>query len=315
MENNVAIIFGITGQDGAYLSEFLLKKGYTVLGVSRKLTIQNQIRLKALGILNKVKILKLDINNLDVLKKFFYEINPAEIYNLAGISSVGYSFVNPVETFESITKSNLNILEAIRELNLNIKFYSACSSECFGDFNEERVTENTIFNPLSPYGLAKASSFWQVKVYRESYDIFACSGILFNHESPLRQDFFVTKKIVTVAKRIRDGSKEKLILGDLSIARDWGWAPDYVEAMWLMLQNKKADDFIICTGESHTLEEFVKLVFIELNLHWEDHVIIDKNLFRPNELKFIVGSPLKAKNQLNWESKTSFPDLIKKLLM
>ena len=296
MKNDTAIIFGITGQDGAYLSQFLLKKGYTVFGVSRKLTIQNQIRLKELEILDKVKILDLEINNLDDIKKLIYEIIPDEIYNLAGVSSVGYSFINPVETFESITKFNLSILEAIRASNLSIKFYNACSSECFGNVNKKPVTENTKFNPLSPYGLAKASSFWQVMVYRESYNIFASSGILFNHESPLRKDLFVTQKIVTAAKRIRHGSKEKLILGDLSITRDWGWAPDYVEAMWLMLQCEKPSDFIICTGESHSLEQFVELVFTELNLNWEEHVLIDKNLFRPNELKFIVGCPKKQKS-------------------
>jgi GDPmannose 4,6-dehydratase len=227
---------------------------------------------------------------------------PDEIYNLAGQSSVGLSFEQPVETLESIATGTLNLLEAIRMLGKPVRLYNACSGECFGDTGGAAAHEATPFSPRSPYGVAKATSFWEIANYRSAYGIYACSGILFNHESPLRPTRFVTQKVVGAACRIAAGSGERLRLGDLSVMRDWGWAPEYVDAMHRMLQRDVAEDYVIATGESHTLEEFVAATFAAVSLQWRDHVDADRSLFRPTDIHRSVGDPAKARALLGWSA-------------
>lgn len=239
---------------------------------------------------------------------------PDEVYFLSGQSSVGLSFEQPLETLESITLSALNMLEAIRFIERPIKLYHAGSSECFGDVGECASDEKTPFHPRSPYAVAKASAYWLVSNYREAYGLFACNGILFNHESPLRPNKFVTKKIISTACRILNGSKEILELGNLNIVRDWGWAPDYVEAMWLMLQQDKVDDYIIATGEANSLEDFVSFTFGSIGLDWRQHVIINSSLFRPTDMYWSQGNPLKAKKILGWEPSSRMRDVINKMI-
>ena len=233
-----------------------------------------------------------------------------EVYNLAGQSSVGLSFEQPVETLESISLGTLNFLEAIRFTGAPIKFYNAGSSECFGDIGDRAADETTPFRPRSPYAVAKAAAFWEVANYREAYGLFACSGILFNHESPLRPQRFVTQKIVAAASRIAQGSPEKLHLGNISIQRDWGWAPEYVEAMYLMLQQQQPDDYVIATGKSCTLAEFVVKAFECVGLNWQEHVDTDASLLRPTDLAISRGNPTKAKQKLGWQAKYKMPDIV-----
>jgi GDPmannose 4,6-dehydratase len=247
---------------------------------------------------------------LQVLTK----IQPDEVYNLAGQTSVGLSFGQPVETLESIATGTLNLLEAIRFLGATIKLYNAGSSECFGDTGNVAAAENTPFRPRSPYAVAKAAAFWEVANYREAYGLFACSGILFNHESPLRPERFVTQKIIATACRIAQGSKEKLYLGNMSIQRDWGWAQEYVEAMSLQLQQSQPDDYVIATGESTSLEDFVAAAFVSVNLDWHDHVVVDSSLFRPTDLSMGRGNPTKAKQQLGWEARYKMQDVVKMMV-
>ena len=248
MNKKKAIICGVSGQDGSYLAQLLLKKGYQVIGTSRDANSQSFENLKKLKILDQVTLLTLSLSDLPSIHKMLLDTNPDEVYNLSGQSSVSVSFEQPLETIKSIVIGTVNLLEAIRLSGQVVKFYSACSSECFGDTNDIMVNEDTPFNPKSPYAVAKSAAFLTVLNYRSVYGLFCCSGILFNHESPLRPEQFVTRKIVTTACRIYRGSKETLKLGDLSIRRDWGWAPEYVEAMWRMLQQEKAEDFVIATG-------------------------------------------------------------------
>jgi GDPmannose 4,6-dehydratase len=245
-----------------------------------------------------------------VLNKF----KPDEVYYLGGQSSVGLSFEQPTETIQSMLIGTLNILEAIRLIDAPIKFYNAGSSECFGDVGEVAANETTPFHPQSPYAVAKASAFWLINNYRDSYKIHACTGILFNHESPLRHPRFVTKKIIDSAGRISNGSSEKLRLGNLKISRDWGWAPEYVEAMWLMLQTEKPDDFIIATGITSSLEDFVSLAFGHFNLNWEEYVIQDKDLFRPSDIAFSKADPQKATDILGWKAKYYLKDIVEKMI-
>jgi GDPmannose 4,6-dehydratase len=247
---------------------------------------------------------------LQVLMK----IEPDEVYNLAGQSSVGLSFEQPVETLESIATGTLNLLEAIRFTGAPIRLYNAGSSECFGDIGDRAADEKTPFRPRSPYAVAKAAAFWEVANYREAYGLFACSGILFNHESPLRPQRFVTQKIVAAASRIAQGSKEQLNLGNLSIVRDWGWAPEYVEAMYLMLQQDQPDDYAIATGESYSLEEFVSQTFACINLDWRDRVMTDSSLLRPTDLAISRGDPSKAKEKLGWQAKYKMHDIVRLML-
>lgn len=237
-------------------------------------------------------------------------MRPDEIYNLAGQSSVGLSFDQPVETLESISMGTLNLLEAIRFTRRPVKLYSAGSSECFGDTGGQPAHEETPFRPRSPYAVAKATAFWEVANYREAYSLFACTGILFNHESPLRPERFVTKKIIKAACRIANGSHEKLHLGNISIARDWGSAEEYVEAMWSMLQQPQPEDFVIATGETNTLQDFVAAVFEAVGLDWTQHVIADPSLLRPSEIMVSRGNPAKALKHLGWKAKRKMSDVI-----
>ena len=298
-----ALICGISGQDGAYLALHLLNQGYQVYGASRDAETASFKNLERLGIRNRIKTISVAANDFRSVLQALKIINPDEIYNLAGQSSVGLSFEQPVETFESITVGTLNYLEAIRFLGLKVRFYNAASSECFGNTKETAASEITPFQPRSPYAVAKAAAFWQVANYREAYQLFACSGILFNHESPLRPERFVTQKIAAAVRRIAAGSKETLRLGDLSIQRDWGWAPEYVEAMWLMLQQENPEDFVIGTGHTHSLEEFVAATFNSTGLNWREHVIFDLSLARPTDIAISRCNPTKAKNLLGWQAK------------
>lgn len=308
-----ALICGISGQDGAYLARFLLSQGYEVAGTSRDAQISTFGNLVRLGVRDRVTVESVALIDFRSVLQALIKVEPDEIYNLAGQSSVALSFQQPVETLESISVGTLNLLEAIRFTGRPVKLYNACSSECFGDVREP-ADEETPFRPRSPYAAAKAAAFWEVANYREAYHLFACSGILFNHESPLRAARFVTKKIVAAAARLAAGSREKLRLGNLAIRRDWGWAPEYVEAMWRMLQQPAPDDFVIATGECHTLEEFVAEAFQGAGLHWQDHVTIDPDLFRPTDIMVSQGNPRKAREAFNWEARFRMKDVVRLML-
>jgi GDPmannose 4,6-dehydratase len=308
-----ALICGVSGQDGTYLAKFLILKGYQVFGGSRDAESSNFENHLKLGIRSQICYVSISLNDFRSVLQVIMKVQPDEIYNLAGQTSVALSFQQPVETLESISVGTLNILEAIRFSQLPIKFYNAGSSECFGNV-DFAVNEETPFRPRSPYGVAKATSFWEVVNYREAYKIFACTGILFNHESPLRKERFVTKKIVSAACRIAGGSDEKLSLGNINIQRDWGWAPEYVEAMWLMLKQEQANDFIVATGSTISLKQFIIYVFEYLNLDWQEHVIFDDNLLRPTDIEKGLADPAKAKNVLQWEAKIKSEILTKKMV-
>lgn len=307
------LICGVSGQDGAYLSKLLIEKGYEVFGGSRDVDNSSFRNLKMLKILDSINLVSITLTDFRSVFQTINRINPDEVYNLAGQSSVALSFEQPVETMESIATATLNLLEAIRFSGRPIKFYSAGSSECFGNANNA-VDEDTPFRPRSPYGVAKSTAFWQVANYRDAYNLFACTGILFNHESPLRKDRFVTKKIVSTAYKISQGEDLKLKLGNIDIQRDWGWAPEYVEAMWLMLQQDKPDDFVIATGKTTSLENFIKITFELLELNWKDHVISDNLFLRPNDISVGYANPSKAKKILNWEAKKDISEIIKLML-
>jgi GDPmannose 4,6-dehydratase len=309
-----ALICGVTGQDGAYLAEFLVSKGYQVFGTSRDAQTASFCNLKSLKIREKVSCESMALNDFRSVLQVLSKVEPDEIYNLAGQSSVGLSFEQPVETMESIAVGSLNLLEGLRFLGSSAKLYNAGSSECFGNTDSRPADEATPFRPRSPYAVAKAAAHWQVSSYREAYGLYACTGILFNHESPLRPERFVTKKIVATACRIAKGATEKLRLGNIEVVRDWGWAPEYVDAMWRMLQQQTPDDFVIATGESHSLREFVTIVFDELNLDWKDHVEIDGALLRPSDLSEGRANPLRAEDILGWRASKRLGDVIKLLV-
>ena len=309
----IALIFGISGQDGGYLSRLLLDKGYVVHGTSRDAELSAFANLSTLGIADKIALHSAALTDFRSVVQCIARVAPDEIYNLGGQSSVGLSFQQPVETMDSISTGTLNMLEAIRFLDRPVRFYNAGSGECFGDTDGEAATESTAFRPRSPYGVAKAAAFWEVANYREAYDLFACSGILFNHESPLRPARFVTRKIVSAAARIAAGAREKLYLGDLSIRRDWGWAPEYIEAMWLMMQQESADDYVIATGEPHSLEEFVDAAFAHFGLDWRDHVEIDKTLYRPADIACGFGDASHADAHLGWRAETLMAAVVRRM--
>jgi GDPmannose 4,6-dehydratase len=304
-----ALICGISGQDGAYLAKLLLEKGYQVIGGSRDAQMASFRNLERLGIRSAIQFVSISINDFRSVLQTLLKVKPDEVYNLAGQSSVGLSFEQPVETLESISVGTLNLLEAIRFSNLPIRFYNAGSSECFGDTGSLAADEMTPFRPRSPYGVAKAAAFWQVANYREAYQLHASTGILFNHESPLRPERFVTQKIVATACRIAKGSREMLTLGNIDIARDWGWAPDYVEAMWLMLQKSEADDYVIATGKTHKLRDFISVVFESVGLNWESYVRIDSSFFRPTDIAEGHANPTKAQIQLSWLARYTMKDI------
>lgn len=305
-----ALITGISGQDGAWLAKLLLEKGYEVYGTARDAQITSFHNLVQMGIRDRITFLSMAPNDFRSVLHAFTKAEPDEVYNLAGQSSVGLSFEQPVETLESISHSALNLLEVIRFLQRPIRFYNAGSSECFGDTGGQAADETTPFRPRSPYAVAKAAAHWAVANYREAYQLFACTGILFNHESPLRPPRFVTRKIISSACRIAGGSDERLQLGNISIARDWGWAPEYVEAMWLMLQQEQPEDFVIATGTTHSLEQFIIMTFQSLGLDWQDHVSTDPSLLRPSEIMTSRGNALKSKKLLGWQAQKNLRETI-----
>lgn len=309
-----ALICGISGQDGAYLAQLLLSKGYEVYGSSRDAQAASFKNLTRLGIRDQVKVVSVSLTDFRSVLQALAKIQPDEIYNLAGQSSVGLSFEQPVETLESMSFGVLNLLEAIRFTSRPIKLYNSGSTECFGDTNGLAANETTPFRPRSPYAVAKATAFWMVANYREAYGLYACSGICSNHESPLRPERYVTRKIVAAACRNAAGSKEKLRLGNIQIARDWGWAPEYVEAIWLMLQPDKPDDYVIATGETHTLEEFLSTTYAHLGLDWRDHAVLDQGLMRPSELLISKINPRKAQLRLGWKAKLGMKDVARMMV-
>ncbi len=308
-----ALIVGVSGQDGTYLSKLLLDKGYEMHGTSRDAEVASFANLKALGIRDRVSVHSAVAIDFRSIFQVISRTQPDEIYNLSGQSSVGLSFQQPVETMESITIGTLNILEVIRLLGTAVRFYNAGSGECFGDTDGKAANETMALHPRSPYAVAKSAAFWEVANYREAYNLFACSGILFNHESPLRPERFVTRKIVAAAARIARGSTERLALGDLSIRRDWGWAPEYTVAMWSMLQQDVPQDFVIATGQTHTLEDFVAVAFSHFGLEWRDHVDIDQGLFRPSEIYYGCGDASKAERELNWCAQAGFKEVVRRM--
>ena len=314
MNNKTALICGIRGQDGAYLAEFLLNKGYEVWGTSRDIDSGNFNNLNFLGVQNKVHLISMNTTDFISVFRVINEISPDEIYNLSGQSSVGLSFDQPKETIESIVLGMLNILEVVRENKKMIRIYHAGSSECFGNTKNKPANENTPFEPLSPYAIAKTTASMLVKNYRSAYSMHASNGILFNHESVLRPERFVTQKILHTAKKISQGSGERLSLGRIDIARDWGWAPEYVKAMWIMLQQDESDDYVIATGVTTTLEDYVSQVFDFYNLDWKDYVSYSKALVRPLDIQNSHADPSKAEKILGWSASVKMPDLIKKLI-
>jgi GDPmannose 4,6-dehydratase len=309
-----ALIYGISGQDGSLLANLLLSKGYKVIGTSRDAQGSNFSNLKKLGILSHLEIISTAPEDFRSVYVALKKTKPDEVYYLAGQSSVGLSFEQPAETIQSFTIGTLNVLESCRMLDQPVRQYHAGSSECFGNTSNNPADENTPFNPRSPYAVGKASAYWLTSNYREAYGLYACTGILFNHESGLRPHRFVTQKIIQTAKRIANGSKEILELGRLDISRDWGWAPEYVKAMWLMLQQDQANDFVICTGKTHSLKEFVYETFSQLNLNWEDHVKINHHLYRPTDIIVSMGNSSLAKEKLNWSAEYTMTDVISKML-
>lgn len=305
-----ALIIGINGQDGTYLSEFLLDKGYEVFGTSRDVASSSLLNIKKMGLHGRVEILSMALNDFRSVLTGLKMVSPDEIYNLGGQTSVGLSFEQPVETMESIAFGTLNILEAIRFIGGQPRFYNAGSSECFGDTKGKPANECTPFLPRSPYAVAKVAAYGLVSNYRESYGLFACTGILFNHESPLRPERFVTQKIIRAASNISKNLDEKLQLGNISIYRDWGWAPEYVEAMWLMLQQEKPEDFVIATGRSVSLKYFIEKAFSFHGLYWKDHVLIDQSFLRPSDIEYGGADPRKADSVLGWKAKYNVDHVI-----
>lgn len=311
-----ALITGITGQDGAYLSKFLIDKNYKVVGITRNLLAGNLNGLNFLDILNEVDLVEANLLDLSNIIRILEKYQPEEIYNLAAQSSVGLSFEQPIGTLEFNIISIANILEAVRIVNNKIKVYQSSSSEMYGnvDKNKLPIDEKFIIHPASPYGISKASAHWISVNYREAYRMFIACGILFNHESVLRRPNFVTKKIISSAIKIKNGEMDYLTIGNTDVQRDWGYVPEYVKVMWKMLNVQNPDDYVICSGEAHSLQQFIEKVFAVLKLDSHKLVKTDRSLFRPVELEVIYGNPSKAKNELDWNYKMSFDELIEKLI-
>jgi GDPmannose 4,6-dehydratase len=305
-----ALILGVAGQDGCYLARLLLQKGYEVVGTSRDAMAASFANLDRLGIRAEVQTASAAINDFRSVLTVIQKHRPDEIYNLAGQTSVGLSFEQPVEAMESIAAGTLNVLEAIRFVDRPIRFYNAGSGECYGETGDTPADEQTAFWPRSPYAVAKSSAHWLVRNYRESHGLHGCTGILFNHESPLRPERFVTQKIVRAAARISAGSKEKLRLGNMGVRRDWGWAPEYVEAMWLIVQQDQPDDFVIATGRTESLEYFTQQAFAYFDLDWRDFTTTETGLFRPSDIGTSSGNPAKAKDKLGWSAQTDVDGVI-----
>lgn len=307
-----ALITGITGQDGSYLAELLLEKGYRVVGMNRRTSTENVQRIA--HIVDKVEMVQGDLLDQNSLANILKETEPSEVYNLAAQSFVPTSWSQPLLTGEITALGVARMLEAIRIVNPSIRFYQASSSEMFGKVQAVPQTEDTPFYPRSPYGVAKVYGHWITVNYRESYDLYAVSGILFNHESPRRGLEFVTRKVTDGVARIVAGKAKELRMGNLDARRDWGFAGDYVRAMWLMLQQENPDDFVICTGETHRVEDLVRLAFGAVNLDWEKHVVIDPKFVRPAEVDLLIGDPAKARRDLGWEPKVTFEEMIRMML-
>jgi len=307
-----ALITGITGQDGSYLADFLLEKGYQVHGMVRRSSTENFERIHHLR--NQVTLHQADLLDQLSIIQLIKDIKPHEVYNLAAQSFVPTSWVQPVLTGEFTAIGVTRVLEAIRLVDRKIRMYQASSSEMFGKVQETPQTEKTSFWPRSPYGVAKVYGHWITVNYRESYDLFACSGILFNHESPRRGKEFVTRKISHAVASIKLGLQKELRLGNLDAKRDWGFAGDYVRAMWLMLQQKSADDFVIATGENHTVREFLEIAFRHVGMNWKKHVVVDPALIRPAEVNTLLGDPAKARRKLGWKPQVSFPELVRMMV-
>lgn len=309
-----ALICGVNGQDGAYLAKLLLDKNYKVFGTSRDAYASSFHNLSALNIADQVEKISMAPADLRNVMEVISRSDPDEIYNLSGQSSVSLSFDQPAETLSSITIATLNILEAIRLVKSAARFYNASSSECFGDVAKLAADESFPFRPRSPYGVAKAAAHLLAVNHREQYGFFVSNGILFNHDSPLRPARYVTRKIVNAALAIKAGSPERLRLGRLDICRDWGWAPEYVEAMWLTLQAAEPDDYVVATGQMHSLEEFAAAAFSAVGLDWQSHVDSDPSLFRPTDIQFSRGNPAKAARKLGWRAKSTMTDVVQQMV-
>ncbi len=307
-----ALITGITGQDGSYLAELLLEKGYEVYGLIRRLSTPNISRIE--HIFDKINLVEGDLTDQSSLNNALKKIQPDEVYNLAAQSFVGTSWNQPVLTGDVTGMGAVRLLEAVRYFCRDARIYQASSSEMFGKVSEMPQNENTKFYPRSPYGYAKVYAYWACVNYRESYNMHISNGILFNHESPRRGLEFVTRKITDGTARIYHGLSKELKLGNLDSKRDWGYAGDYVKAMWLMLQQEEPGDFVVATGESHSVREFMKLAFNEVGLNWEEHVKIDPKLFRPAEVDYLVGDYSKAKRALGWEPEVNFEELVRMMV-
>jgi GDPmannose 4,6-dehydratase len=307
-----ALITGITGQDGSYLAEFLLGKGYEVCGVVRRSSVENFERIQHLR--DRVRLVQADLLDQLSLINMLKEFRPAEVYNLAAMSFVPTSWTQPVLTAEFTAVGVTRVLEAIRLVDRGIRFYQASSSEMFGKVRETPQTEDTPFHPRSPYGVAKAYGHWITINYRESYDLFACCGILFNHESPRRGREFVSRRITDGVARIKAGLERELRLGNLEARRDWGYAGDYVQAMWMMLQQPGPSDYVIATGQSHSVRDLVAIAFEAAGLDWQEHVVTDRSFLRPAEVEDLVGDASKARRILGWEPKVSFEQLIRMMV-
>ena len=313
-KEKTALIFGISGQDGAHLSRILVREGYKVHGSSRDAATNTFSNLKSFELEDKITFHSCDPTDFQSVARTISKSAPDEIYNLSGQSSVGLSFEQPTATIESITIATLNILEAIRLLDGKIRFFNAASSECFGNTPATGATISTPFNPKSPYAVAKAAAFWEVSGYRDSYGIYACSGVLFNHESPLRHERYVTRKITKAVANISNGKQDKLFLGNIDIHRDWGWAPEYMIAAQLILQRETPNDVVIATGESHSLREFVSMAFSVVGLNWEKYVKTDESFIRPNEITFSMGNPSQAMDLLDWKAEKKLSDVIAEMV-
>lgn len=312
MKKKRALITGITGQDGSYLAEFLLSKSYKVYGLIRRTSTVNLDRIK--HIQNEITLISGDLMDQNSLTNAIKESNPDELYNLAGQSFVYTSWEQPILTGETTALGVTRVLEAIKTVNPKIKFFQPSTGEMFGKVEESPQCEKTPFHPRSPYGVAKLYGHWITINYRESYDMFCCCAIQLNHESPRRGLEFVSRKVTDAVARIKLGLAKELRLGNLDAKRDWGFAGDYVKAMWLMLQQDKPDDYVICTGKNHSVRELVKLAFDYVDLNWEDYVVIDPKFYRPAEVDILCGNNLKAKKELGWTPETSFEDLIKMMV-
>lgn len=311
-----ALITGITGQDGSYLAELLLEKGYEVHGIDRRIAFEDQAtRFSRINhLLDKVHLHYGDVTDYPTLWKLVSEIMPDEIYHLAAQSQVAVSFEDEFGALKTNMFSTSYLLSIIRSVKPDCKFYFAATSEMFGGAKTTPQSEETPFSPISPYAISKVASFFMTKMYRDAYGIFACSGILFNHESPRRGFEFVTRKITTTAAKIKLGLEKELRLGNLDTKRDWGFAGDYVKAMWLMLQQEKADDYVVGTGESHTVREFVELAFKALDLDWQKYVVVDKKFYRPTDPVDLKADVTKAHSILKWQPEVKFNDLVKMMV-